>query len=177
MEAGNLWAIYQEAELSIAVVNEALRIFIRLPVFDEVRRFRMYHTIQLVKAVNNASHGVRYGELPEVLAILDDLQSFVELMGKDAANCDSAAQTICHFHTGIARRTGRKFCIIALFLNESREIDARCKRVFAPWRGREAVYLGERHWAVSSNKEQEIVVACPPVGSEPTQTITHLLSS
>ena len=142
---GNLWTIYREARVSIAVANQSLRFFIRLPVYDESRQFRLYRTMQLAKAVNNASRGVQYKDWPEVLAVSDDLQSFVELTGRDASACDAASRPICHSHTGISRRNGRKSCVIALFLNDTLEVEKLFKRESTSWRGCEVAYLGDRH--------------------------------
>ena len=164
---GNLWIIYREAKVSIAVANQSLRI-------DESRQFRLYRTIQLDKAVNNASHGVQYKDVPEVLAVSDDLQSFVELTGRNASACDAASRPICHFHTGISRRNGSKSCVIALFLNDTVEVEKSCKREFTSWRGSEVAYLGDRHWAITAEKKHEIVIACPPGGPEPGQTVIQV---
>jgi len=49
---GNLWTIYREAKVSIAVITNTLRFFVRLPVYDQARQFRLYRVVQLTKAVN-----------------------------------------------------------------------------------------------------------------------------
>ena len=140
---GNLWNIYREAKVSIAVITNTLRFFARLTTYDQARQLRLYRVIQLTKAVNNASHGVQYRNTPELLTVSDDLLSFIELSGSEANNCDNTARSICHFHARISHRTGCKSCTIALFFNDTEEIERLCQRDFLSWHGSEAIYLGD----------------------------------
>jgi hypothetical protein len=50
---------------------------------------------------------------------------------------------------------------MALFLQDSGKKKNECDQIVVKWRGPEAIYLGQRQWAVSMSRLQSLVMACP----------------
>ncbi|KAI9550050.1 hypothetical protein GHT06_003099 [Daphnia sinensis] len=50
---------------------------------------------------------------------------------------------------------------MALFLQDTEKQKHECEQVFVKWKGPEALYLGQRQWALSIGKTQTLVITCP----------------
>jgi hypothetical protein len=122
----------------------------------------LFQIITLSKALANGTHGSRYNNLPDYLAVSPDLDIFAELTHLDILKCRSFDKQVCMFHTGFAKRGSRKSCAVALFTNDETHVREYCQTLFISWNGPEAVYLGKNQWAFSAVGPHTVVFSCPP---------------
>jgi hypothetical protein len=65
----DLWVIYREARVSVAFINNHFRLFIDIPIYDHAQHFNLFQIISLPKPTGNGSHGVRFTNIPDFLAV------------------------------------------------------------------------------------------------------------
>ena len=163
-----LWVTYRESVVSVAVINERLRLFIKIPIYDHAQQYKLYEILNLPKSTENGTHGVIIGNLPEFLAVSTDLETFIELSKDDINGCRKLQRQLCNFHTGLGRRNSRKSCAISLFLNDESRKQTQCKQKFIEWKGPGAVYLGQNQWAFSAVGPHDVVFSCPAGANQKT---------
>ena len=169
----DLWTIYQEAEVSVAMADDRLRLFIRIPIVDSAQRYSLFRIISLPSPAKNATFGVTFARLPDYLAVTPDLEAFVELSEAQVEQCTKTDPPLCKFRSGISKKTSLRSCAMALFIADEAQREAQCSRKFAEWKGSQAVYLGNNRWVSPSMTSQEVVVSCPTLtGRTPFETIT-----
>ncbi|KAK4009584.1 hypothetical protein OUZ56_018718 [Daphnia magna] len=159
--------VIKTINVSVAAMENSFRLFIHVPIFDHTQQYKLFQIINLLGATDNGTHGVLFGNLPDYLAVSADLETFLELSKDDVQDCSKIGRPLCKFHTGISKRTARKSCAIAVFLNDTPRINTQCKKKFTEWRGPEVIYLGTNQWVYSATKPHEIVFSCPPGGEQP----------
>ncbi|XP_045023829.1 uncharacterized protein LOC123468593 [Daphnia magna] len=157
-----LWVIYREARVSVAAIHNKFRLFIEIPIYDHAQQFNLFQIIKLSKPTANGTHGVRFTNLPEYLAVSPDLDTFIELSDLEMLNCRQLDKQLCKFHTGFAKRGKKKSCAIALFTNDETQANACCQTQFTQWNGPEIAYLGQNRWAFSTSGPHDVVFSCPP---------------
>ncbi|KAK4017530.1 hypothetical protein OUZ56_032942 [Daphnia magna] len=167
ISSNELWVAYRESTVSVAAMENSFRLFIHVPIFDYSHQYKLFQIINLPGATDNGTHGVLFGNLPDYLAVSADLETFLELSKDDVQDCSKIGRPLCKFHTGIIKRTARKSCAIAVFLNDTPRINTQRKKKFTEWRGPEVIYLGTNQWVYSATKPHEIVFSCPPGGEQP----------
>jgi hypothetical protein len=163
LQAGNLWKAYQEAQVVSAATTHGLRLFIHLPVIEVTRNFELYETFVLPVFGATGDFGLQYANIPAFLAVDMDRQTFIELSEADVRSCQGRAGAVCPPRGAIYRKSFRKTCAMALFLQDPERTKADCDKVMVEWRGPEAKYLGHRQWAVSMKIPRSPVMACPLV--------------
>ena len=67
--ANDLWVLYREATVTVAVTRNAFRLFVEIPIYDHAQQFNLFKVIRLQKATENGTHGVRFSNLPDFLAV------------------------------------------------------------------------------------------------------------
>lgn len=105
VQTGDTWKVYKEAKVIVAAVNNGLRIFIHLPVFEFPLSFTLYEVISLPRPVNNSTQGAQFQPLPPFLAVANDRQAFVELTSSDSSSCLASATSICPNKSGDKQKT------------------------------------------------------------------------
>ncbi|KAI9552205.1 hypothetical protein GHT06_022545 [Daphnia sinensis] len=138
--------------INVAAMENSFRLFIHVPIFDHAQQYKLFQIINLPGATDNGTHGVLFGNLPDYLAVSANLETFLELSKDDFQDCSKIGRPLCKFHTGISKRTARKYCAIAVFLNDTPRINTQCKKKFTEWRGPEVIYLGKKPMGLFSNK-------------------------
>jgi hypothetical protein len=163
LQAGILWNAYQEAQVVSAATTHGLRLFIHLPVIEVTRNFELYETFVLPVFGATGDFGLQYANIPAFLAVDMDRQTFIELSEADVRSCQGRVGAVCPPRGAIYRKSFRKTCAMALFLQDPERTKADCDKVMVEWRGPEAKYLGHRQWAVSMKIPRSLVMACPLV--------------
>jgi hypothetical protein len=128
----DLWVLYRESKVSVAVVAHKIRLFIEISIFDHAQHFNLFQIITLSKALANGTHGSCYNNLPDYLAVSPDLDIFAELTHLDILKCRSFDKQVCMFHTGFAKRGSRKSCAVALFTNDETHVWEFCQTLSSP---------------------------------------------
>ncbi len=54
-QAGNMWKSYQEATVTAASIENGIRLFIHIPIFEFTRTLTLYRVIGLARATTNGS--------------------------------------------------------------------------------------------------------------------------
>ncbi|KZS02277.1 Uncharacterized protein APZ42_000741 [Daphnia magna] len=128
----------------------------------ELQRFNLYQIIKLSKPTANGTHGVRFTNLPEYLAVSPDLDTFIELSDLEMLNCRQLDKQLCKFHTGFSKRGKKKSCAISLFTKDETQANACCQTQFTQYNGPEIANLGQNRWAFSTSGPHDVVFSCPP---------------
>ncbi|KAK4030918.1 hypothetical protein OUZ56_024304 [Daphnia magna] len=105
------------------------------------QNYKLFQIINMPRATDNGTHGVLFGNLPDYFAVSADLETFLEFSKDDVQDYSKIGCPLCKFHTGIIKRTARKSCAIAVFLNNSPRINTQCRKKVAELRGPEVVYM------------------------------------
>lgn len=156
-----LWVIYREARVTAALINDKLRLFIDIPIFDHAQDFKLFQIISLPKSTANGTHGVRFTNLPHYLAVSPDLDTFVEFSEMDMLKCRQFDKHLCTFHRGFSKRGPRTSCAVALFTNDTLHIQEYCQTQFVQGNVPEVAYLGLNRWAFSATEPHTVVFSCP----------------
>jgi hypothetical protein len=139
--------LYREATVTVAVVRNPFRLFVEIPIYDHAKHLNLFKIIRLPKATENGTHGVRFSNLPDFLAVSPDLDTFIELQTTEMQHCREFDKQLCCFHTGLNKRGSRKSCAISLFTEDTRQTKKNCQTAFLQWIGPEVAYLGKNRWA------------------------------
>ncbi|KAK4013709.1 hypothetical protein OUZ56_026261 [Daphnia magna] len=169
-----LWVAYRESTVSVAAMENSFRLFIYVPIFDHAQQYKLFQIINLPGSTDNGTHGVLFVNLPDYLAVSGDLETFLELSKDNIKDCSKIGHSLCKFHTGVSKRTARKSCAIAVFMNDTPRINTQCRKKFTEWRGPEVVYMGSNQWVYSATKPHEIVFSCPSGGEQQKLRTTTL---
>ena len=172
----DIWTIYQEARVLIAVANGQLRLFITVKLIHKSLEFIMYQVVNLPSSSINGTHKTMYAKLPQYLAVSADQQRFMELSSEDLWDCDLGIHKICHLHQVINKRYPIKTCAISLFLSDEKRWNENCRQLIIENIGTHVVYLGERRWAFSSEKPMEATIHCPSADRVPSHSTVKLPS-
>ncbi|KZS09753.1 Uncharacterized protein APZ42_025928 [Daphnia magna] len=105
--------------------------------------------------------GLRHPSLPQFLTVAGDQQTFIELSEEEVRACKDSSGLVCPLARAIERKNAKKKCVMALFLQDIEKKKHECEQVFGKWKGPEALYLGQRQWALSIDKTQTLVIPCP----------------
>lgn len=160
LDEGNLWRAYQEAQVVTAAHSQGLRLFVHFPVFEVEHAFQLYRVASLPVSNTAGTLGVSHTPLPSFLAVAHDQQTFLELSEGEIGQCRDWPNPVCPISRAIARKSARKACAMALFLDDAVKKKGECEQHFLDWKGPEAIYLGSRRWAFSSSKPQPLVLTC-----------------
>lgn len=142
VSSSDLWVIYREASVSVAAVNGKFRFFIQIPIYDRNQQFTLNKVINLAKATDNETHGVRFGDLPYYLAVSTDMESFIDLSAMEVRSCRQRDRPLCNFHTGLNKKGPGKSCVVSMFLNDESRKRAQCKQKFPNGKGLKLPILG-----------------------------------
>ena len=170
----DIWSVYQDARVLVAVAHGQLRLFIKIKLMYNPLDFLMYQVVNLPSATINGTHKTMYAKLPQYLAVSVDRQHFMELSSEDLWDCDLSTRKICHLHQGINKRYPKQTCAISLFLSDKERSNENCRQVIVKNSGTHVVYLGERRWAFSGEIAKEATIHCPSTGREPTHSVVNL---
>ncbi|KZS04856.1 Uncharacterized protein APZ42_032111 [Daphnia magna] len=169
-----LWVAYRESTVSVAAMENSFRLFIYVPIFDHAQPYKLFQIINLPGSTDNGTHGVLFVNLPDYLAVSGDLETFLELSKDNIKDCSKIGHSLCKFHAGVSKRTARKSCAIAVFMNDTPRINTQCRKKFTEWRGPEVVYMGSNQRVYSATKPHEIVFSCPSGGEQQKLRTTTL---
>lgn len=164
------WEMFGEAKVTTMMKGNTMRLFVNLPIYDRRHRFKLFAVHQL-PVYGEGDSALIYDSLPELLAISDDAQSFMEASQMDLRKCREKGATVCHFHGGAEKGHASKSCAAQLFLGKNRETrkEDSCRAIKVPWKGSATRYLGERRWAISDTRDQEVTIVCPEKGTFPNR--------
>ncbi|KZS08317.1 Uncharacterized protein APZ42_027719 [Daphnia magna] len=71
-QAGDMWKSYQEATVTAAAIENGIRLFIHIPIFEFTRALTLYRVIGMARATKNGSTSLKYVGLPQYLATSPD---------------------------------------------------------------------------------------------------------
>ncbi|KAI9552642.1 hypothetical protein GHT06_020513 [Daphnia sinensis] len=160
-QAGDMWKSYQEAAVTAATIENGVRLFIHIPIFEFTRALTLYRVISLARATTNGSTSLQYVGLPQYLATSIDHQTFIELSTEMVGPCHSMKRSICPISRAVSRKKSKGACSVAIFLADDHRIQEDCTVIITPWSGQEAVYLGHRRWGLSATNATRLIVTCP----------------
>ena len=168
LQKGDLWRIYQEERVVSAATQSGVRLFIHLPIIEVTKSFQLFKifVLPLFSAAGNfglhyaGNFGLHYAPVPEFLAVGEDRQIFMELTEAEVRSCQGRAGSVCPPSKAIYRKNFKKFCAMALFLQDPAKEKEECDQIMVEWRGPEALYLGNRRWAVSLERPKSLVMSC-----------------
>ncbi|KAI9555960.1 hypothetical protein GHT06_018513 [Daphnia sinensis] len=161
IQMGDTWQVYKDAKVAVAAVENNLRIFIHLPVFEFPFGLTLYEVISLPRPTKNATQGAQFHPLPAFLAVANDRQTFIELSTHEAHRCMMTTTSICPISKAINKRHREPSCAMALFLKDEKRSRVQCSTNLSPWTGQQTVYLGHRRWGYTSAQEMTITITCP----------------
>ena len=86
----------------------------------------MFKIISLPSVTPNGTHGISFTNLPDYLAVTQDLEVFIELSETDVMSCRKAERPLCKFHT-VNKKTSRKSCEMALVMGDEDRKRLQCR--------------------------------------------------
>ncbi|XP_045032647.1 uncharacterized protein LOC116934113 [Daphnia magna] len=166
-QAGDTWKSYQEAAVTAAAIENGIRLFIHIPIFEFTRALTLYRVIGMARATKNGSTSLKYVGLPQYLAKSPDQQTFIELSAEMVGPCCPTKKSICPISRVVSQKNNKGTCSIAIFLADNQRIQDDCTVVVSPWTGQDAVYLGHRRMGLSAVNTTRLVVTCPRQTTRP----------
>ncbi|KAK4006371.1 hypothetical protein OUZ56_011524 [Daphnia magna] len=151
LQRGDLWRAYQEANVVTASTENV----------EFEKTFELYEIFVLPVYDAEGGVGLRHSSLPQFLAVAGDQQTFIELTEEEVRSCKDNSGSVCPLARAIERKNAKKTCSMALFLQDTEKQKLECQQVFVKWKGPEALYLGQRQWALSIGRTQTLVITCP----------------
>ncbi|KAK4028183.1 hypothetical protein OUZ56_017445 [Daphnia magna] len=125
------------------------------------KTFELYEIFVLPVHDAEGGIGLRHSSLPQFLAVAGDQQTFIELSEEEEISCKDNSGLVRPLARAIERKNAKKTCSIALFLQDTEKQKHECEQDFVKLKGPEALYLGQRQWALSMGKTQTLVITCP----------------
>lgn len=119
------------------------RLFIKIHFLDNAQQYTLFKIISLPSVTLNGTHGVSFTNLPDFLAVTQDLEGFIELSETDVMGGSKTARPLCTFNIGINKNTSWNSCAMALFMGDEKRKESQCVKEVKPWKGSETVYLGK----------------------------------
>ena len=105
--------------LAAATINpetkeKGLRLFLLVPINENALQFALYRVYNVPTYNANASHGLIYENVPDILAISLDLETFVETNDKDLEHCVKTTGKLgLPYHQGIPEGDNEPFVRIS----------------------------------------------------------------
>ena len=166
----NVWKIYTQSHVNVAVIDSKLRIFIIIPIMEKKHRHQLYKIIKLPRATGNETlHRMIISNLPDYLAVNEKEKTFVEISENDIGDCVKSQKSTCKYYSSVMQIKTKKTCATAIFQNNDTIQEELCQRSFSNWNGIETIDLDNNKLVVISPKPVVITVHCP--GNENVQNI------
>ncbi|KAI9554996.1 hypothetical protein GHT06_020285 [Daphnia sinensis] len=159
-QAGDMWKSYQEAAVTAATIENGVRLFIHIPIFEFTRALTLYRVISLARATTNGSTSLQYVGLPQYVVTSIDHETFIELSAEMVGPCHLMKKSICPISRAVSWKKSKGACSVAIFLADDHRIKEDCIIIVTPWTGQEAVYLGHRRWGLSATNATRLIVTC-----------------
>ncbi|KAI9558401.1 hypothetical protein GHT06_015181 [Daphnia sinensis] len=134
-QGGDMWKPYQEAAVTAATIENGVRLFIHIPIFEFSRALTLYRVISLARATTNGSTSLK-------------TMPFMK-------------RAICPISQAVSRKNSKGACGVVIFLADNHRIQDDCTVLVTPWTGQEAEYLGHRRWGLSATNATRLIVTCP----------------
>ena len=145
-----MWLLYQKTKVSTAVVRnpvtkeKGLKLFLHVPIYEHSYRFELYQVYNVPTYEHNVSYGLKYGDLPEYLAVSTDGEMFTVTNTRELSACsDIGNQWLCPITRAFQRVMTSNSCVMALFKNDPTRKQL-CSHTLTSNRGIYSVYLGGR---------------------------------
>ena len=147
--------------------------FLHIPIYDTNYQFELYKIYNIPTFNSNASHGLRYEDLPENVAISTDQEIFLELTSQELERCTEVTnRRICPVIRASRRVLTTRSCVMSLFKNDPSKKEL-CTQVLTPWEGFYrfySFYLGNRKWLYFDSQEKVVTYTCPDTRFRGTDT-------
>ena len=173
----NAWTLYQGTRvLAAATVNpetkeRGLRLFLHLPIYENALQFALYRVYNVPTYNANASHGLIYENVPDLLAISLDLETFVETSDRDLDHCvKTTSNWVCPTTKVFQRVITSHSCVLALFQNDPIKKKS-CTQILTPRSGIYSTYLGDRQWIYSGARGTKLTYTCSDPNTMKTGTV------
>ncbi|KAI9554994.1 hypothetical protein GHT06_020283 [Daphnia sinensis] len=157
-QAGDMWKSYQEAAVTAATIENGVRLFIHIPIFEFTRALTLYRVISLARATTNGSTSLQYVGLPQYVVTSIDHETFIELSAEMVGPCHLMKKSICPISRAVSWKKSKGACSVAIFLADDHRIKEDCIIIVTPWTGQEAVYLGHRRWGLSATNATRLII-------------------
>ncbi|KAK4024933.1 hypothetical protein OUZ56_010425 [Daphnia magna] len=142
--AGDMRKSYQETAVTAEAIENGIRLFIHIPIFEFTRALTLYHQ----------------PGLPQYLATSPAQQTFIELSTEMVGPFHPTKKSICPISRAVSRKNNKGTCSVVIFLADNHGIQDDCTVLVSPWTGQDAIYLGHRRWGLSATNTTRLVVTC-----------------
>jgi hypothetical protein len=160
VHSSSLWTFYRQARVSTAIIGGAVRLFIKVPVFDFSFLYDLYQVISVPIFSKNTTLGIQYDKLPEFVAVSKDRQQHVSLDHSEVQECRKTPTLVCPMKRAAIRRHTSASCATALLFGDTAAKLTQCHQLLTPWQGTYSHYIGLRKWIYSGKGESEVTLNC-----------------
>ena len=103
-------------------LKKILKLFLHIPIYEKTFRFDLYHVFNIPTFNANASHGLRFENLPQHVAISANRERFLELTTQELTICTDIAHKRIHpIIRAFSRVKTTPSCVMSLFKNDARK--------------------------------------------------------
>ena len=159
---------YQDTKVSVAVTTHrflyenGIKLFIHIPIYEVKYQFQLYKVYNLPIYNPNSTHGVIYGQLADYLAISTDKETYIHLDERELERCKKTPSLWnCPIIRPVSRTSATPSYLVSLLWNNKEKNDW-CTQELVPWEGTYSIYIGDRKWLFSDQRDREVTYACSP---------------
>ena len=160
----DIWYFYKTLTCVTYLQNNEIRIVLKIPLINTKEEYEVYqiHNLPIpFLSSNQIDVLIKYAIETEMLMISKDKTKFSLLSESTFQICNSYHFQFCDPETAFYQTNMNKFCIIALFMQNTRDIKTLCKQVIVLKEKLPATkYLSYGVWIVVTNKPLTFTVNC-----------------
>ena len=160
----DIWYFYKTLTCVTYLQNNEIRIVLKIPLISTKEEYEVYqiHNLPIpFLSSNQIDVLVKYAIETEMIMISKDKTKFSLLSESTFQICNSYHFQFCDPETAFYQTNMNKFCIIALFMQNARDIKTLCKQVIVLNEKLPATkYLSHGVWIVITNKPLTFTVNC-----------------
>ena len=138
-------------------------------------KYTLYKIHSLPEGSPNELTGTQVIGLPSYIAVSENqdryIDGFIELTDTDVGDCSNTRQKVCHFHAPVGRGDHRESCALATLTDDEAKKRIWCQHVLISSTSSNALYLGDRTWAITRSRSKDLLIQCPQGAN--TMTIPH----
>ena len=183
-----IWSYYESLSCATVLEGQHLLTYIKLPLLDGHSKFEVFQTFNLpvpltpqnlsnneIQEQPNESSALvaRYRLENEMLAVNTDRTKYVILSANELQKCTDPVRSFCEIKSPIYTMHHTKNCLVALFMQNARDVSKYCMVETQANNLPLAQYISDGRWAISTDVTLKFSQVC----QEDTRSVTTTRSA
>jgi hypothetical protein len=156
----NIWDFYPLLRVKPIVLAEHIIVSLEMPLVDRSVELRVFQAHSLPVLHPKLKKKFQYHLESTYLALTDEDHYVTLLMEADVIKCTLHNAAACKLETALYPTVTAPYCILALYLKKTEQIDQLCKFSLETQTTAEAINLNNNQWAIAMLEPETLEIKC-----------------